>query len=120
MIKLIHHLLNPHCEHCAEEEREKRVCNSCEVLKMECARLQIENDKLLNRILEKPEPETRVEAHDYKPLIASKHLPWNARKQALEAESRNAAKRLREIEQSKISTDDLEKELDVATAAREN
>jgi hypothetical protein len=46
MIKFIHHLLNPHCEHCAEEEREKRVCNSCEVLKMECARLQIENDRV--------------------------------------------------------------------------
>lgn len=123
MIKWIHHLLNPHCEHCIDEKRESKVCNSCDILTRENERLRFENDKLLNLLLHKdvelPAPASEEE---YKPLV--KHLSWAARRQFLETESREAAKVLRTREKematedkSKLVTEELEKDLGIKDAS---
>ena len=121
MIKWFHHLLNPHCEHCADELRESRVCNSCEVLKMEVARLQIENSRLLGRLLEKPEPVAdRLIAPDLDPaLLPRPTLSWRTRQQMLEQADRDKAKAINTVKQAvgqnsrALSVSELEKELQV-------
>lgn len=113
MIKWFHHLLNPHCPDCREEREESRICNSCEVLKMECARLQIENDKLLNRILEKPTPEPVPDTSDLKPINSGLHKTWNVRRQMLEQEDRKAAQLRKEAAQNSPTIQELEKEMDI-------
>src|SRR6185295_15381394 len=91
MIHFIHSILNPHCPDCKEEARESKVCDSCEILKIEIERLRLENQKLLDRILEKPTVETRIDTNDLKP-IAPKNISWNVRRQMLESEDRAKAK----------------------------
>jgi hypothetical protein len=97
--------------------RENRTCNTCEVLRLENARLLQENSKLIDRILEKPEVIKQEEQKEFKPILP-RHTSWNVRKQMLEAEDRRKAQLLKQ--QEKISTEDLEKELDVVEKEREN
>lgn len=112
MFKFFHHLLNPHCPDCKEALEDARVCNSCEVLKLEIERLRIENARLLDRILEKPREEVRVIDTDLKPIMP-KTIPWNTRKQMLEQQDRNTAKLKRQNEGSSITLEELEKEMNI-------
>ncbi len=109
MANFIHRFLNPHCQDCRSEKEDSEVCNSCEILSVEIERLRAENKYLLEHILQKPEEPKPVDISDLKP-ITSKHIPWNVRRQALEAEDREKA---RLMKQQSDSIDELEKELGV-------
>lgn len=117
MLKWIHHIFNPHCPECREEREREIVCPSCEILKVQVEKLTYDNEKLLNRILEKPEIEPekpRVE------ITPPRNIPWNVRRQILEKEDREKARLMRDAPKpDKISTEDLEKELDIAARNRE-
>lgn len=115
MTNFFHKLLNPHCPHCHDEAIENKVCSSCEILKAQLERLTYENQKLLDRILEKPTPEPVREPPQ---VTIPRNIPWNVRRQMLEAEDREKARLMREAPKP-ITTEDLEKELDIATAQRE-
>lgn len=123
MTNPFHRLLNPHCEHCSEERRESKICISCENLRLEVARLRHDNERLLNRLLDTP-PEITISGREEDKIPIPPKLPWAARRQMLEREDRDTAKRLRqqqtEVAKDTISTEDLEKELDIVTAARES
>lgn len=130
MISWFHKLFNPHCEHCAEEARELREekreaarCNSCDVLKMEVARLQIENKMLLDKLLKEPTIEPKIDTTELKPITPKHARLWSVQRQMLQSEDRATAKALAKNNSNnaeKISTEDLEKELDVVANAREN
>lgn len=112
MTNFFHRLFNPHCPDC----RADAICESCETLRIEIARLRDENSKLLDRILEKPE---KVEIRAAAPAMINRpNVPWNVRRQMLEAEDRERAKLMKQVEKADVA--DLEKELDVATREREH
>ncbi len=121
IVKFFHELRHPHCEHCKDEYRDYILCESCESLKMENARLTDMVDKLLDRVLEKPVVETTSAS----PMAISKpsHVPWNVRRQLLESEDRKKAQLMKdaptplqakEIDNNQI--EQLEKELQVDNA----
>jgi hypothetical protein len=114
MTNWFHKFLNPHCPHCVEEREDSKVCSSCETLRQQLAFANINNEKLMNRLLEKPPVETPQE---FKEISKPRNLPWNLRKQMLEAEDRERAKL---INNAPIPTEDLEKELKIAATQREN
>jgi len=110
-----HKFFNPHCSHCREELEYARVCLSCETLRAQLEISRIENKRLLDRILEKPETEApRVPME----VTVPKNIPWNVRRQMLEAEDRERARLMREAPKP-TSVEDLEKELDIAGKERE-
>lgn len=114
MSNYFHRLFNPHCPHCIEERKEEMVCPSCEVLKEQLERANHENQRLLDKLLAEPKAEV-----PQKPVEISRpiNIPWNVRRQMLEAEDREKARILRDA--PKPSIDDLEKELDLAGQERE-
>lgn len=100
------------------KKREASYCESCETLKMQLAITNEEKKQLLNRILEKPEPEAVVDTRDLKPIMPA-HMSWSARRQMLEAEDRAKAKVLRDnpalrvADKTASEVTELEKELGV-------
>lgn len=114
-MKWLHRLLKPHCDECQLEQREKKICQSCETLKSELATVRFQNDQLMKSILDivhPPIPEvTAKQEPDFKPLTSS----WRVKKQMLEENDRRAAEVLKakrnEIYESSKSTQELEKEL---------
>ena len=115
MSNWFHRFFNPHCPHCAEELKDELVCPSCETLKTQLERLTYENTKLLDRLLKEPE---KVEVSQ-KPVEVTvpRNVPWNVRRQMLEAEDRERAKLMKAAPQP-VSVEDLEKELDIAEETR--
>jgi hypothetical protein len=112
MTNFFHRLFNPHCPDC----RADAICESCETLRIEIARLRDENTKLLDRILEKP---TSPVAQEVAPMkVPPRNVPWNVRRQMLEAEDRERAKLMAQV--TKTDVTDLEKELDVVEKDREH
>ena len=128
----IHRLLHPHCPDCAQKEREayarsrereleekhehedERVCESCETLKAQLALANEREQKLMERLLEKPAP-----LPETKPVPVSQNkrmLPWRVQRQMLEEADRQRAKLMREApkpDASPSTVEDLEKELGV-------
>lgn len=120
-MKWLHKLLNPHCEHCLDEEREARICMSCEQLQAENARLIRQNEILLARVMERPESTTeRTNAPEPAPVLKPR-MPWAVKRQILEKEDRETAKKMKEAAKpdNAISTEELEKELEVVSSERE-
>lgn len=115
MSNWFHKFFNPHCPHCAEERHEEKVCSSCENLKTQVDRLLYENNRLLDRILEKPAPEPVREPPQITP---PRNIPWSVRRQMLEAEDREKARLMREAPKP-VSTEDLEKEMEIVSDKRE-
>ena len=115
MSNWFHKFFNPHCPHCKEELEYARVCLSCETLRAQLEISRLENKRLLDRILEKPEPEAPRAPVE---ISVPKNIPWNVRKQMLEAEDRERARLLRQAPKPE-SVEDLEKELDIAATQRE-
>lgn len=121
-----------------EHERDITICQSCETLKMQLAIANQEKKDLLNRILKEPEVKTQTVIQNPRAVIPSRHLGFDARRRALETESRANARLIEEKrkEDSKLKVvtavdentktvevtdvDDLEKELDIAAAERES
>lgn len=92
-----------------EIKKEFRACESCETLKQQLAIANIEKDKLLNRLLEKPESEV-PRKQDEEAKVIRPHLPWAARRQMIEAEDREKA-RLQRDAPKPTATEDLEEEV---------
>ena len=110
-----HRLLNPHCPHCVEEYEKDLVCPSCEILKQQLDVANLEIRRLLDKILEKPEPEPVREPPQ---ITIPRNIPWSVRRQMLEAEDREKARLMKEAPKP-VSTEDLEKELNIAATERE-
>ena len=116
MIKFFHRLFNPHCDHCAQEARDSKICPTCEVYR---AQLELVNhekklllatiEKISNPVIEEKEFPSNIEP------IQSKNTPWPIRRRMLEAEDRIAAEKLRirnaELKSEKI--ENLEKEVGI-------
>jgi hypothetical protein len=76
-----------------ERIQESSICQSCEALKLEIARLHDQNNKLVEGILHKPEAET-VQQQPLSELGPKKgqKIPWAVRRQMLETEDRAQAR----------------------------
>ena len=103
------------------EWREIRHCESCDTLRQQLEIANYEKQQLLNKLLTPPAP-----VIESKPLEVTvpRTVPWNVRRQMLEREDREKARSLRnaaapDSEIDKKSTEELERELDLATAERE-
>lgn len=108
MINWLHHLLDPHCKQCMEENEEAKICASCEVLKQELAIAHQSYRELLNKLTERA-PEA---VHSEPPLMTKpRFVPWKVRQQILEKEDRIKAQAMKNAGKP---TEELEKELDVA------
>lgn len=125
-----------------ELEREQNNCDSCDVLKHELEVVRDENRRLLDRILLVPQSNEKViDTKELQPILPKRHLNFAAKRQLLEANSRVDAELLKRaraegraegvksttVNDIKVTVDeaqsndldDLEKELDIASAARE-
>jgi hypothetical protein len=75
-----HRFLNPHCPDCKEEVEISRICESCETLKQQLAFANINNEKLMARLLTEPEknevPPKPVE-------VPIRNIPWHDKRQML-------------------------------------
>jgi len=112
MSNWIHRYFNPHCPHCKEELEYARVCLSCETLRTQLEISRLENKRLLDKILIEPTPVTSpVMMEPTRPI----NVPWNVRRQMLEAEDRERAKLMKA---APIPTEELERELRLAEEAR--
>lgn len=129
MINFFHKLLNPHCPHCMESERENRVCASCEVLKLENARLVRLNNELLHKLLN---PTTSIENEveepkELKPVYHTRFGSWRVKQQLLQDNDRKNAQILKErqkeidalkAETKTLNVEEIERELGVSDAVR--
>jgi hypothetical protein len=100
--------------------KESRTCESCETLRSQLELVNYEKKQLLDRILERPEKETTKESNSV--VLPPRNIPWNVRRQLLETEDRERAKLMREapkVNQTPLTTEELEKDLDIASAERE-
>jgi hypothetical protein len=99
------------------------TCASCETLRQQLDIANYEKKMLLERLLEKPEKVEEVKVAPEPVFKPSTSLPWPARRQILEREDRERARAMRNAAQSdaanKKETEELEKELDLASAERE-
>ena len=102
----LHRLFNPHCPHCFDLDLENKHCATCQVLQMELASVKQERDKLLNKLIF-PTTEPVKYDEDLKPIMP-KAVPWNVRRQMLEAEDRERAKLMQNAPKP---IDELEKEV---------
>lgn len=130
-IHWFHHLFNPHCLECLDEQQESKVCKTCEVLRIQLEAANAEKKRLLDSILKdnvKP-PETSSQEPQ---IIRGRHTSFAVHRQMLEAEDRHKAQILaktsKEISEvpkdntikttlsSPQSIEELEKELGVSNA----
>lgn len=128
VVLFFHQLFHPHCTHCMEieqrkmeierltylekrnESKEDAVCESCETLKLQLEIANYEKDRLLNRLLEKPEV---VESKAPQEMSKPRMISWKVRQQMLEAEDRKRAQIMREAPKPQPTTEELEKEFGV-------
>ena len=95
---------------------DETVCKSCETLKAQLEVVNYEKTQLLAKILK--EPDLPKEEPPAPKISIPRTLPWAVRRQMLEKEDREKARLMREAPKP-VSTEDLEKELDIAAEARE-
>ena len=115
MSNWIHRLFNPHCPHCKDEKIEDKLCSSCETLRAQLEIANYENKRLLDKILAEPKSEPSKPPPE---ITIPRNVPWSVRRQMLEAEDREKARLMREAPKP-VPVEELEKELDIATAQRE-
>lgn len=106
------------------EYKVEKPCDSCETLRQQNEFLRQDNDRLLTRILTPAVVLERPEAiPDNVTPLRKGHIPWNVRRQSLEAEDRQKAKLQRDAPKavaSDTSTEELEKEVLNAEQERES
>jgi hypothetical protein len=87
VIKFFHELMNPHCEHCAEqletEREEAKFCPTCEALSMQ---LSIANQRITSLLNKEVEPQVTEQPRQQ--VIQTRATPFHVIRQRLEAESR--------------------------------
>lgn len=101
-----------------EIRRDNKICTSCETLKMQLAIVNQEKKVLLDSVLSAPEKVVEQQEKEYKPILPRTHTNWNVRRQMLEAEDRKKAQLVKQKVEL-VSTEDLEKELNVVEKERE-
>jgi hypothetical protein len=103
------------------KKRELNYCSACETLKLQLAIANEERKLLINKLTDKPEViEDKPNTNELKPIMPNR-MNWNTRRQLLEAESREAAKLMKQNEAiTRSSTEgqvltihEIEKELGV-------
>lgn len=102
--------MNPHCQHCVDEKRENKICNSCETLKSLLDKTNYEREKLLQHIISPPIP---VAVSNETPIVVPKNIPWNVRRQLLEQEDRAKARIMKDAPKPSVEINEIEKELGV-------
>lgn len=143
MIKFLHHLFTPHCPDCKADARELKeelkleraeqrediehshVCESCQTLTRQLEISNAEKERLLDKLLELTNPEKQIITQEPARVSMPRAIPWNMRRQMLEAEDRRAAQLRRQapkqdtvapvVERADIK--ELEKELEVEDGA---
>ena len=90
----------------------EQVCETCEVLRQQLHKSELERRELLHKLIDPPKAEPVVEQEEPVP-ITPQFVPFRVKQQMLEAEDRQRAKLMRdksnEIQKSRV--DALEKEL---------
>jgi len=101
-----------------EIKHEEVICQSCETLKKQLEIANYEKRQLLDKLLAPP---PIIEEKPPIPVSIPRSIPWNVRKQMLEREDSEKAKLMRDAPKpdSIISTEELEKELNLAAKTRE-
>ena len=132
MIKWLHQLFNPHCEHCIEELKESKLCSSCETLRFMLDQANHEKRLLLDKLLiiNQPIEQNEVNHEIKEPIKTTRFVSWRVRQQMLENEDRERARLLqnkeKEIKQTNQSTsvetieqnlsiEELEKQIGLST-----
>jgi len=87
------------------EVRESKECESCNILKLQIARLESQNQQLFDRLLRLSEPEVIPVNTTFTPA-KPKAKTWDLQRKELEAQDRITSKTLKDIA-------DLEKELEI-------
>ncbi len=112
-----------------QEIQDSNICQSCQSLRLEIARLHDLNNKLVDDILQKPVDETKTQPMiELGPKKGTK-IPWAVRRQMLEQEDRAQARIIRdkqkEMQENPVYTngagaaqpnstiEELEKELEI-------
>lgn len=86
-------------------------CMTCEVLRDQLDKSDVERRELLSRLLEKDKPEPSPAEPVMPKAITPQFIPWRVKQQMLEAEDRKRAQLVREKAKE---IEDLEKELGIA------
>lgn len=85
----LHHLLNPHCEHC-EQKRDSKD-EIIEMLRTELARERAQNERILDRFVEKQlQPREHIPDASELPFVkvGVRGVNWNVKKRELEEQHR--------------------------------
>ena len=93
-------------------------CKSCETLRQQLEIANYEKKVLLEKVLHKDEtPQVELKPHE---VVKPRMIPWNVRRQMLEAEDRERAKLMREVPApSAEDVKEFEKELNDAEKSRQ-
>lgn len=123
-IKWIHHVFNPHCEHCAIEKE----CSSCAELREILVNERLEKRRLLDVIVQlagSVKAEETVKSNiTFQPIARP---TWRSKAARLEKEDKERFTKAQEakvqlesvlIDNKQLSTDELEKELGIEDAAQ--
>lgn len=70
-----------------------RVCQSCEVLKVELSKERREKEMLLQHVLH-PKVEESIKPEGEPQPIRARHTPWRVKQQELESQDRQQAQRI--------------------------
>jgi len=106
-----HHVTNPHCAICSDEQHEQRQCKNCDTLRGLLESEKFEKKELLNYLLV-PKTEARISEPITQQPVMPRSVPWKVRAQMLEAEDRKTAQIMRDKQnEMAATTEDLEKEL---------
>ena len=99
---------------------EARHCESCEILKQQLSIANQEIHKLMDRVLDKPEPTVKVE--ERREITMPRPITWKVRRQMLEQEDRERARVLRQAPKpdSELNNEiqEIEREMDIAGQTR--
>jgi hypothetical protein len=87
----------------------KKPCETCEFLKLELYKAQDLNNRLLERLLTKPEVISEVE-HELPQPIGNKYIPWHIKKQQLERDDALKYKALQDAQIEYKNTAEVYKE----------
>lgn len=115
-MNFLHRWLNPHCENCAIERQEKKVCSSCNILKQLLEAEKFENRQLIESILALTQPKVEVVQELTKQELKPNVMNWPARRRILEQEDRIKAaveKKAKETIVPDKSLEELEKQMEI-------
>jgi hypothetical protein len=92
----------------------KHSCETCEFLKLELYKAQDLNNRLLEKLLAKPEVPIEVE-HELPQPIGTQYVPWHIKRAQLEKEDREKFKAIQdakvEYTEEVKTTEQLEREV---------